>query len=111
MFPRGCHDLLAPPGGPDGSCPAPLTVVSVRVGPLVVLLVEAVQVTELRQHLEDVVPVVVGCGHLAAVQVQALQVLQVLLHRQRAMTRRKKRNCVQATTSVANSLYFSPVCI
>lgn len=75
----GRYDLLPPPGGSHPSCFLPLTIVSIRIGHLIVLLVEAVEVTELRQHLEDVVPVVVGCGHLTAVQVQALQVLQVLL--------------------------------
>lgn len=53
--------------------------VRLRVGHLVVLLVEAVQVGELGQQLKDAVPVVLQRGHLTAVQVQALQVLQVLL--------------------------------
>lgn len=56
-----------------------LTVLGLGVGHLVVFLVKPVQVSELRQQLEDALSVVVQRRDLTAVQVQALQVLQVLL--------------------------------
>lgn len=58
-------------------------VVRLRVRGLVVLLVEAVQVRELRQQLEDALPVVLQRRDLTVKQVQALQALQVLLQQEK----------------------------
>lgn len=70
---------LRPGGRPGPGRGCGLTVFSFRVRDLVVLLIKSVQVGELRQELEDSVPVVVQRGHLTAVQVQTLQVLEALL--------------------------------
>lgn len=49
--------------------------ISLRVGHLVVLLVEAVQIRELRQQLKHTLSVVLQGGNFTAVQVQTPQVL------------------------------------
>lgn len=56
-----------------------LIVIIFRVGRLVVLLIEAVQVGDLLQQLEDAVPVILQVRDLTVEQVKALQVLEILL--------------------------------
>ncbi len=61
---------------------SPTSVVGLRVGGLVVLLVEAVQVGDLWQQLEHALPVVLQRRDLTVEQVQTLQTLQVLLQQE-----------------------------
>lgn len=75
-----------------------LTVVVVGVRRLVVVAVEAVQVGHVRQQPKDAVPVVRDLCDVTVEQLQAPQVLQVLLQRDRVglLPVRPVRACVRA---------------
>lgn len=75
-----------------------LTVVVVGVGRLVVVAVEAVQVGHVGQQSEDAVPVVCHRCDVTVEQLQAPQVLQVLLQRHRVGGFTCARVCVRART-------------
>lgn len=83
---RGAESFRSIKPGSGGG--RPLTfVVGLGVWRLVVLLVEAVQVSHLRQQLEHALPVVLQRRDLAVKQVQTLQALQVLLQQETSQSK------------------------